>query len=159
MVFMTGRDTIKDKNILRDTRIMLSIDDERPPFSLGMIEGTAVASELPLAELLSWCNNSRGVREEQSGVTTSQTIVSHYGNDHSGTTNSFAGRRCHAHRNLVVQKRSSRRKRTTSQKSEERYSLTCEKIVTIHPIPTQTDPHGHVQDTSNGNGHNGKAHL
>lgn|ERR1700722_18325629 len=34
MVFMTGRDTIKDKNILRDTRIMLSIDDERPPFSL-----------------------------------------------------------------------------------------------------------------------------
>jgi hypothetical protein len=46
----------------------------------------------------------------------------------------------------VVQKRSSRRKRTASRKSEERYSLTCE------------NPHGHVQDTSNGNGHNGKTH-
>ena len=49
---MTGKDTVKGKNILRDARVMLSIDDERPPFALVLIEGAAVASELSPAELL-----------------------------------------------------------------------------------------------------------
>ncbi len=31
LVFMTGKDTVKGKNILRDPRVMVSIDDERPP--------------------------------------------------------------------------------------------------------------------------------
>ena len=46
LVFMTGKDTVKGKNILRDSRVMLSIDDERPPFAFVLIEGAAVASEL-----------------------------------------------------------------------------------------------------------------
>jgi PPOX class probable F420-dependent enzyme len=54
LIFMTGRDTVKGKNILRDPRVMLSIDDERPPFAFVLIEGTAVASELLPAELLPW---------------------------------------------------------------------------------------------------------
>ena len=33
---------------------MLSIDGEHPPFAFVLIEGEAVASELPLAELLPW---------------------------------------------------------------------------------------------------------
>jgi PPOX class probable F420-dependent enzyme len=54
LIFMTGRGTVKGKNIRRDPRVMLSIDDERPPFAFVLIEGTAVASELSPAELLPW---------------------------------------------------------------------------------------------------------
>jgi PPOX class probable F420-dependent enzyme len=54
LIFMTGRDTVKGKNILRDPRVMLSIDDERPAFAFVLIEGVAVASELPPADLLPW---------------------------------------------------------------------------------------------------------
>ena len=54
LIFMTGRETIKGKNILRDPRVMLSIDDERPPFAFVLIEGTAKAAELLPTELLPW---------------------------------------------------------------------------------------------------------
>jgi PPOX class probable F420-dependent enzyme len=54
LIFMTGRDTVKGKNILRDPRVMLSIDDERPPLAFVLIEGTAVPAELLPAELLPW---------------------------------------------------------------------------------------------------------
>jgi PPOX class probable F420-dependent enzyme len=54
LVFMTGKDSVKGKNILRTSRVMLSIDDERPPFAFVLIEGEAVASELSPAELLPW---------------------------------------------------------------------------------------------------------
>ena len=50
-LFMTG---IGGKNILRDSRVMLSIDGEHPPFAFVLIEGEAVASELPPAERLPW---------------------------------------------------------------------------------------------------------
>jgi PPOX class probable F420-dependent enzyme len=33
LIFMTGRDTVKGKKIRRDSRVMLCIDDERPPFA------------------------------------------------------------------------------------------------------------------------------
>ena len=36
LVFMTGKDSVKGKNILRDSRVMLSID-ERPPFVCVLI--------------------------------------------------------------------------------------------------------------------------
>jgi PPOX class probable F420-dependent enzyme len=54
LIFMTGRETVKGRNIRRDPRVMLSIDDERPPFAFVLIEGTAVPTELPPAELLPW---------------------------------------------------------------------------------------------------------
>ncbi len=54
LVFMTGKDTIKGKNILRNPRVMLSVDDERPPFAFVLIEGSAIASELSPEELLPW---------------------------------------------------------------------------------------------------------
>jgi PPOX class probable F420-dependent enzyme len=37
LVFMTGKDTVKGKNMLRDPRVMLSIDDERPPFAFRQL--------------------------------------------------------------------------------------------------------------------------
>ena len=54
LIFMTGSTTVKGKNILRDPRVMLSVDDEHPPFAFVWIEGTAVPSELSPAELLPW---------------------------------------------------------------------------------------------------------
>ena len=50
-LFITGKDVIRGKNILRDSRV-LSIDGEHPPFAFVLIEGEAVASELPPAEHL-----------------------------------------------------------------------------------------------------------
>jgi PPOX class probable F420-dependent enzyme len=53
IVFMTSADTIKGKSILRDGRVSLCIDDERPPFSFVTIAGTATTSTDP-DELLEW---------------------------------------------------------------------------------------------------------
>ena len=53
VVFMTAADTIKGKAILRDPRVSLCWDDERPPFSFLTIAGTAALSGDP-GELESW---------------------------------------------------------------------------------------------------------
>jgi PPOX class probable F420-dependent enzyme len=53
IVFMTSADTIKGKAILRDPRVSLCFDDERPPFSFATIAGTATTSTDP-DELLRW---------------------------------------------------------------------------------------------------------
>lgn len=54
LVFLTGRDTVKGKNMRRDPRVMLSVDDERPPFAFVLIEGVAAVSEPSPQELLPW---------------------------------------------------------------------------------------------------------
>jgi PPOX class probable F420-dependent enzyme len=53
IVFMTSADTIKGKAILRDPRVSLCFDDEKPPFSFAVINGTATTSTDP-DELLRW---------------------------------------------------------------------------------------------------------
>src|SRR5262249_13152761 len=53
LVFVTGADTVKGKAILRDPRVCLCFDDERPPFSFLTIAGTATTSTDP-DELLRW---------------------------------------------------------------------------------------------------------
>jgi PPOX class probable F420-dependent enzyme len=53
IVFMTSADTIKGKSILRDGRVALCVDDERPPFSFVTITGRATASTDP-DDLLEW---------------------------------------------------------------------------------------------------------
>jgi hypothetical protein len=45
VVFNTGANTLKGKCILRDPRVALCIDDERPPHSFVMIDGLATISE------------------------------------------------------------------------------------------------------------------
>jgi len=47
---MTGKETVNGKNIRRDPRVMLCIDDERPSFAFVLIEGTAVAADLSPAK-------------------------------------------------------------------------------------------------------------
>jgi PPOX class probable F420-dependent enzyme len=53
IVLMTSADTIKGKSILRDGRVALCFDDERPPFSFVTIAGTTTTSTDP-DELLRW---------------------------------------------------------------------------------------------------------
>jgi PPOX class probable F420-dependent enzyme len=47
LVFNTGKDTAKGRALSRDPRVVLCIDDERPPFSFVQIQGTAALSEDP----------------------------------------------------------------------------------------------------------------
>jgi PPOX class probable F420-dependent enzyme len=44
IVFMTSADTIKGKAILRDPRVSLCFDDEKPPFAFVLFNGTATTS-------------------------------------------------------------------------------------------------------------------
>lgn len=53
LVFMTSADTIKGKSILRDGRVAVCFDDERPPFSFVTIAGEATTST-DTADLVAW---------------------------------------------------------------------------------------------------------
>lgn len=53
LVFMTSSATIKGKSILRDGRVAICFDDERPPFAFATITGTTTTSTDP-DELLAW---------------------------------------------------------------------------------------------------------
>ena len=59
VVFMTSADTIKGKAILRDGRVALCWDDERPPFSFVTVSGIATTSTDP-DELLHWASRIAG---------------------------------------------------------------------------------------------------
>ncbi|CAN5838593.1 PPOX class F420-dependent oxidoreductase [soil metagenome] len=41
LIFATGENTVKGRNIRRDPRVTLCIDDESPPFAFAVIEGHA----------------------------------------------------------------------------------------------------------------------
>ena len=45
LVFNTGAATVAGRNLGRDGRVMLSVDDPVPPYSFVLIEGTAELSE------------------------------------------------------------------------------------------------------------------
>ncbi len=53
LVFNTGADTVKGRNLTRDPRVALCIDDDTPPFTFVIVEGTATLTEDPV-ELLHW---------------------------------------------------------------------------------------------------------
>lgn len=54
LVFTTFKTSIKGKNLLRDPHLMISVDDERPPFAFVLINGMAAVEELSPSELLPW---------------------------------------------------------------------------------------------------------
>ena len=53
VLFTTGSDTLKGRTILRDPRVSLCVDDERPPFAFVIVEGTVEVVE-DLAEVRHW---------------------------------------------------------------------------------------------------------
>ena len=53
IVFTTGEDTVKGKNLARTRYAAMSIDDERPPFSFVVFEGPVELSD-DLSELKRW---------------------------------------------------------------------------------------------------------
>ena len=59
IVFTTGEGTTKGKAILRDPRLALCFDDERPPFTYVLVRGTARVSRDP-DELLEWATRIGG---------------------------------------------------------------------------------------------------
>jgi PPOX class probable F420-dependent enzyme len=53
LVFNTGASTVKGRNLQRDPRASLCVDDERPPFSFVVVEGVAELSD-DLADVRVW---------------------------------------------------------------------------------------------------------
>ena len=59
LVFTTGESTVKGRNMRRDPRVSLCIDEDDPPFHFVMIEGTAeLAADDP--DLLYWATRLGG---------------------------------------------------------------------------------------------------
>ena len=58
-VFMTGKDTVKGRNLRRDGRVSLCIDHERPPFHFVIVEGVATLSDGD-PDLLHWATRIGG---------------------------------------------------------------------------------------------------
>jgi PPOX class probable F420-dependent enzyme len=59
IVFTTGETTVKGRDIQRDGRVCLCVDDEAPPYAFVMVEGTASVSTDP-DELLRWATRLGG---------------------------------------------------------------------------------------------------
>ncbi|MFD5228533.1 PPOX class F420-dependent oxidoreductase [Streptomyces qaidamensis] len=67
LVFNTGKDSVKGRNILRDGRIALCVDDDRPPYSFVVLRGRARVSD-DLAEIRHWATRlgARYMGEERA---------------------------------------------------------------------------------------------
>ncbi|MET9889549.1 PPOX class F420-dependent oxidoreductase [Streptomyces sp. NPDC006465] len=53
VVFNTAKDSVKGRNLARDGRVALCVDDDRPPFDFVVLEGRAALSE-DVDELRRW---------------------------------------------------------------------------------------------------------
>jgi hypothetical protein len=53
LVFNTGESTVKGRNLRREPRVSLCVDDDRPPFSFVVVEGVADISD-DLDEVRRW---------------------------------------------------------------------------------------------------------
>ncbi|MEV4789129.1 PPOX class F420-dependent oxidoreductase [Streptomyces tuirus] len=67
VVFNTGKETVKGRNIVRDGRVALCVDDDRPPFSFVVLQGRARVSE-DLDEVRHWASRiaARYMGEERA---------------------------------------------------------------------------------------------
>src|SRR5215468_3270686 len=59
IVFNTGEGSVKAANMRREPRVSLCVDDDMPPFSFAILEGTAALSA-DHAELLYWATRIGG---------------------------------------------------------------------------------------------------
>ncbi|MFD7029908.1 PPOX class F420-dependent oxidoreductase [Streptomyces sp. NPDC059917] len=58
-VFNTGKDTVKGRNLARDGRVALCVDDDRPPFSYVVLQGRATITE-DVDDTLLWATRIGG---------------------------------------------------------------------------------------------------
>ncbi|RZU36197.1 hypothetical protein EV284_3685 [Streptomyces sp. BK022] len=67
LVFNTGEETVKGRNLARDPRVALCVDDDRPPFSFVVLNGQARLSE-DLDEIRRWATRiaARYMGEERA---------------------------------------------------------------------------------------------
>jgi PPOX class probable F420-dependent enzyme len=54
IIFTTYKDSVKARNIQRDGRVSICVDDQTPQFSFVIIEGTAKIFRINQKELLKW---------------------------------------------------------------------------------------------------------
>jgi hypothetical protein len=59
LLFNTGESTVKGRNLARDGRASLCVDDERPPFSFVVVEGRAELVD-DLGEVRRWATKIGG---------------------------------------------------------------------------------------------------
>jgi len=59
LVFTTGRSSVKGRALLRDGRICLCVDDERPPYAFVLIEGIVTLLD-DLEQLRYWATRIGG---------------------------------------------------------------------------------------------------
>jgi hypothetical protein len=59
ILFNTGESTVKGRNLRRDPRASLCVDDERPPFSYVVVEGTVEITD-DLGEVRRWATEIGG---------------------------------------------------------------------------------------------------
>lgn len=67
VVFNTGKETVKGRNLARDGRAALCVDDERPPYSFAVLHGRAELSE-DLEQVRAWATRiaARYMGEERA---------------------------------------------------------------------------------------------
>ncbi|MEU6097132.1 PPOX class F420-dependent oxidoreductase [Streptomyces sp. NPDC047079] len=67
VVFNTGKETVKGRNLARDGRVALCVDDDRPPYGFVVLQGTARLSE-DLDEVRHWATRlgARYMGEERA---------------------------------------------------------------------------------------------
>ncbi|WP_351225741.1 PPOX class F420-dependent oxidoreductase [Streptomyces sp. NPDC002133] len=67
VVLNTGKQTVKGRNLARDGRVALCVDEDRPPYSFVLIRGSAELSEDP-GELRHWATRiaARYMGEERA---------------------------------------------------------------------------------------------
>lgn len=59
LIFNTGKDSVKGRNIIRDANVCITVDDPHPPYAFVQIQGTAEISE-NLDEMLYWATKIGG---------------------------------------------------------------------------------------------------
>ena len=67
VVFNTGKSSVKGRNLARDGRVALCVDDDRPPYAFVILQGQARISE-DLDELRHWAGRigARYMGEERA---------------------------------------------------------------------------------------------
>jgi PPOX class probable F420-dependent enzyme len=60
LLFNTWHTSVKAKNMQHDNRVSLCVDEEVPPFSFIVIEGTVTLTDPPAAERVKWAGEIGG---------------------------------------------------------------------------------------------------